>query len=64
MRPKSKHKLLILTSSFPATASDETCGYIREFAQSLAPGFQTVVLAPDDLGAGNEDYKEFRLVRS
>jgi glycosyltransferase involved in cell wall biosynthesis len=44
-------KLLILTSSFPASAADETCGYLREFARSLAKEFAVQVLTLADAQA-------------
>lgn len=38
----------MLTSSFPRSPLDETCGYIREFARSLSGMYEVTVLAPCD----------------
>ena len=38
--------LLVLTSSFPNSPADETCGYIRDFARALSTEFKVTVLAP------------------
>ncbi len=47
---KNNHKpaLLILSSSFPSSPDDETCGYIRDFARSMSTNFDVRVLAPPD----------------
>ncbi|HXG66155.1 MAG TPA: glycosyltransferase [Blastocatellia bacterium] len=64
MKPIGKPKLLILTSSFPRDPNDETCGYIRDFARSLAPEFSVQVLAPPDKEAGAWPQDAFTLTRS
>jgi len=46
LRHSKKPKLLLLTSSFPGSPGDETCGYIRDFARSLATYFDITILAP------------------
>lgn len=46
MKRNRRPRLLILTSSFPSSPTDETCGYIREFARSLIEEFDVEVLAP------------------
>ncbi|MEK6289071.1 MAG: glycosyltransferase family 4 protein [Acidobacteriota bacterium] len=55
MKPILKHshkpKLLMLTSSFPSSPDDETCGYIRDFARALSVEFSVTVLAPRDRSA-------------
>ena len=56
--------LLILTSSFPRGPSDETCGYIRDFARSLSGEFNVQVLAPPDASAAEWPLDTFKLVRS
>ena len=43
--------MLVLTSSFPRSPQDETCGYIREFARSLSGEYEVTVLAPSDCEA-------------
>jgi glycosyltransferase involved in cell wall biosynthesis len=60
----TKPNLLILTSSFPARAGDETCGYIRDFARSLSPDFNVTVLAPADRDAEAWPEDLFTLARS
>lgn len=42
----------MLTSSFPRSPVDETCGYVREFARSLSGRYDVTVLAPPDGEAG------------
>lgn len=59
-----KPNLLILTSSFPTGAGDETCGYIRDFARSLSADFNVEILAPADRHAQAWPEDLFRLVRS
>src|SRR5262249_31346695 len=44
-------RVLILTSSYPSSDDDNTCGYIRGFARSLAVDYDVTVLAPPDDGA-------------
>jgi len=53
-----------LTSSFPTGASDETCGYIRDFARSVSPDFNVKVLAPADRNAQAWPEDLFTLSRS
>jgi glycosyltransferase involved in cell wall biosynthesis len=55
---------LILTGSFPATPSDETCGYVRDFARTLAAEFEVTVLAPPDENGSNWPAADFHLRRS
>ncbi|HSB08649.1 MAG TPA: glycosyltransferase family 4 protein [Blastocatellia bacterium] len=50
LKPSHKPTLLLLTSSFPSSPTDETCGYIRDFARSLASEFKIEVLAPGSAG--------------
>ena len=56
--------MLLLTSSFPCSPEDETCGYIRDFARALAADFEITVLAPPDRQAIDWKDDHFRLVRS
>jgi glycosyltransferase involved in cell wall biosynthesis len=51
LKHSDKPSLLLLTSSFPNSPDDETCGYIRDFASSLAADFNVTVLAPPDPAA-------------
>ena len=53
-----------MTSSFPTGASDETCGYIRDFARSVSPDFNVKVLAPADRNAQAWPEDLFTLSRS
>jgi glycosyltransferase involved in cell wall biosynthesis len=55
---------LILTSSFPSSPDDETCGYIRDFASSMSASFDVEVLAPPDRRAVNWSSDVFKLTRS
>jgi glycosyltransferase involved in cell wall biosynthesis len=55
---------LVLTSSFPSSPDDETCGYIRDFARRLGSEFGVTVLAPPDAEAGAWPTDTFTLVRS
>ncbi|HKP86570.1 MAG TPA: glycosyltransferase family 4 protein [Blastocatellia bacterium] len=55
---------MILTSSFPNGPGDETCGYVRDFARTLASEFNVEVLAPADLNAGRWPEDLFTLRRS
>ena len=55
---------MILTSSFPRTKADDTCGYVREFAQSLSADFSVTVLAPPDRGSDDAIHDGIRVVRS
>jgi glycosyltransferase involved in cell wall biosynthesis len=59
-----KPRLLIITSSFPRSSSDETCGYIREFGRHLADEFEVTVLAPFDSPVTDAACPEFSVVRS
>ena len=54
----------MLTSSFPRDPQDETCGYIRDFARSLASEFDVQILAPAESKASDWPLDSFRLVRS
>src|SRR5262249_22224020 len=60
----NKPRILILTSSFPRTSKDDTCGYIREFARSLCPSFVVSVLAPRDRAYDDQCYDELSVARS
>lgn len=64
MKRSDKPTLLVLTSSFPRSPDDETCGYIRDFARSLAIEFNVIVLAPSDRRAGEWPSDAFTLIRS
>jgi glycosyltransferase involved in cell wall biosynthesis len=61
---REKPRLLMLTSSFPTGPSDETCGYIRDFARSLSDEFTVEVLAPADRRADGWPQDSFTLRRS
>lgn len=63
---KHSHKptLLLLTSSFPRSPDDETCGYIRDFARGLSVDFNVTVLAPPDRSAVQWPPDAFMLTRS
>ncbi|MCI0487425.1 MAG: glycosyltransferase family 4 protein [Blastocatellia bacterium] len=61
---KNRPNLLILTGSFPRSPDDETCGYVRGFARSLAAEFDVQVLAPPDSKASDGHVDTFRLARS
>jgi glycosyltransferase involved in cell wall biosynthesis len=54
----------LLTSSFPCSPDDQTCGYIRDFARSLSVQFNVTVLAPPDRSALQWPPDEFALTRS
>jgi glycosyltransferase involved in cell wall biosynthesis len=64
LKPSDKPTLLFLTSSFPSSPDDETCGYVRDFARSLAIEFNVIVLAPPDRNAAAWPSDAFRLTRS
>lgn len=64
MNQAAKPSLLLLTSSFPTSPEDETCGYIRDFARSLSTEFTVTVLAPRDKGAVAWPPDRFALKRS
>ena len=64
LKHKEKPTLLLLTSSFPSSPSDETCGYIRDFARSISVDFDVLVLAPPDRSAVRWPPDAFRLTRS
>lgn len=64
MKHSDKPTLLLLTSSFPRSPSDETCGYIRDFARSLSVDFNVTVLAPPDRSAVQWPPDAFTLTRS
>ena len=55
---------MILTSSFPSSPGDETCGYVRDFARALAKDFCVEVLAPPDERASEWSNDVFKLKRS
>lgn len=57
-------RLLILTSSYPRSDEDETCGYVREFARSLSTDFRVTVLAPPDPRGQEARPADFSLQRS
>ena len=54
----------MLTSSFPSSPGDETCGYIRDFARSLSVDLDVRVLAPPDRSAARWPRDTFTLTRS
>ena len=64
MKHSDKPTLLLLTSSFPSSPDDETCGYVRDFARSLAVEFNVTVLAPPDRRAVEWPSDAFTLTRS
>lgn len=64
MRRATKPRLLLLTSSFPRSSEDETCGYVRDFARYLAKDFTVTVLTFADAEAIDEPRDAFRLVRA
>ena len=64
MKHSYKPTLLLLTSSFPSSPDDETCGYVRDFARSLAAEFNVTVLAPPDRRAVRWPSDSFKLIRS
>ncbi|MBI3654374.1 MAG: glycosyltransferase [Acidobacteria bacterium] len=61
---QAKPSLLMLTSSFPASPDDETCGYVRDLARCVAQEFAVQVLAPAEVRAEATSYPEFQLTRS
>jgi glycosyltransferase involved in cell wall biosynthesis len=64
LKHSDKPTLLLLTSSFPSSPDDETCGYIRDFARSLSVDFNVTVLAPPDRSAVQWPPDAFTLTRS
>jgi glycosyltransferase involved in cell wall biosynthesis len=64
LKHNGKPALLLLTSSFPCSPDDETCGYIRDFARSLSVEFDVTVLAPPDRRAIQWPRDAFTLTRS
>jgi len=64
LKHSDKPTLLMLTSSFPSSAADETCGYIREFARRMSVEFNVTVLAPADRHAVECPFDVFKLIRS
>ena len=64
LKHNRKPVLLILTSSFPSSPDDETCGYIRDFARSMSAKFDVEVLAPPDRRAVEWPSDVFKLTRS
>ena len=64
MKHKRSPALLVLTSSFPTSPDDETCGYIRDFARALSSEFNVTVLAPPDQNATAWPPDLFTLKRS
>jgi glycosyltransferase involved in cell wall biosynthesis len=64
LRPNLKPTLLVLTSSFPNSPGDETCGYIRDFAQRLCSQFKVEVLVPPDCKSARRSGDKFSLRRS
>lgn len=63
MTDRDKPNLLILTSSFPRSEDDETCGYIRDFARSTSIDFNVIVLTLPDRGSSAWPEEAFKLVR-
>lgn len=64
MKHRDKPTLLLLTSSFPSSPNDETCGYIRDFARSISADFDVLILAPPDRSAVHWPPDTFSLMRS
>lgn len=64
LKHSDKPTILLLTSSFPRSPVDETCGYIRDFARSLSVDFNVTVLAPPDRHAVQWPPDAFTLTRS
>jgi phosphatidyl-myo-inositol dimannoside synthase len=64
LKHSRKPNLLILTSSFPSSHDDETCGYIRDFARSMSVKFDVEVLAPPDRRSIEWPADVFKLTRS
>jgi L-malate glycosyltransferase len=64
LKPNQPLSLLVLTSSFPNSQDDETCGYIRDFARALSTEFKVTVLAPADHDAAGWPNDLFTLQRS
>ncbi|HLF83179.1 MAG TPA: glycosyltransferase family 4 protein [Blastocatellia bacterium] len=64
LKHSNKPTVLLLTSSFPRSPDDETCGYIRDFARSLSVDFNVTVLAPPDRSAVQWPPDVFTLTRS
>lgn len=64
MKHKGKPTLLLLTSSFPSSPNDQTCGYIRDFARSISADFEVLVLAPPGCSAVPWPRDTFTLTRS
>ena len=64
MKQDAKARLLILTSSFPSGANDETCGYVRQFARHLSIEFDATGLAPADRRAEPERGEPYKLIRA
>ena len=64
MNDPLKPNLLILTSSFPRDARDETCGYVRDFARKLSEDFNVEVLTLADDQAAEWPRDRFKLIRS
>src|SRR5215216_5507288 len=64
VKEPDKPNLLVLTSSFPNSPGDETCGYIRDFARAVSPEFNVRVLAPADGDAVEWPGDSFTLARS
>lgn len=64
MKHSDKPTLLLLTSSFPSSPSDETCGYLRDFARCLSVDFDVTVLAPSHPSMVRWPPDLFTLVRS
>src|SRR5215813_3074693 len=64
LKHTNKPNLLILTSSFPRSSDDDTCGYVREFARSLCPDYIVSILAPPDPDADDFRYDDMTVLRS
>ncbi len=64
MKVNRRPRVLILTSSFPSSPDDETCGYIRDFAGELSADFEVEVLTPPDSSAPSWPDDSFKLARS
>jgi phosphatidylinositol alpha-1,6-mannosyltransferase len=64
LKHSSRPTLLILTSSFPLSPDDETCGYVRDFARALSKDFCVEVIAPPENRASPWPSDVFNLKRT
>ena len=64
MPPEKRPTLLLLTSSYPRSGDDQTCGYIRDFARSQSREFDVTVLTLPDPEAADETEDFLRVKRA